>query len=194
MARFTTPLLDVIKGFAERSFYFLENEGRIVGLISIANLNCRQVGVYLFSLLSELEVEMGNLIAKDCDEWELVALTFGTGSKSKDDYARKRYVRDRAKGVDVPVVEYLHLSDIVNVIRKKRLFKKLGYESAKKYDVALGPLVKLRDKLAHPARSLLQDSQSGHKLWDQLDRIEKILAHLRSDSPRAHARTASGQS
>src|SRR5262249_31318409 len=46
---YKTPLRNVIQGFASeaRNFYFLRNERRIVGLISIANLNCRQVKVYL---------------------------------------------------------------------------------------------------------------------------------------------------
>jgi len=61
---FTTPLRDIIQKFARksRSFYFLGNEGSVVGLISIANLNCRQVKVYLYSLLSELEIKLGDLL------------------------------------------------------------------------------------------------------------------------------------
>src|SRR5437870_13866423 len=55
---FNAHIRDVIRGFAleERNFYFLQNERRIIGLISLVNLNCRQVKVYLFSLLTDLEV------------------------------------------------------------------------------------------------------------------------------------------
>jgi hypothetical protein len=40
---FHTHIRDVIKGVAleSRSFYFLHNERRVVGLISVVNLNCR---------------------------------------------------------------------------------------------------------------------------------------------------------
>jgi len=34
----------------------------MLSLISIANLNCRQVKVYLYSLLSELEIKLGDLL------------------------------------------------------------------------------------------------------------------------------------
>ena len=49
---FHTHIRDVIKGLAleSRSFYFLHNERRVFGLLSVVNLNCRQVKVYLFSL------------------------------------------------------------------------------------------------------------------------------------------------
>jgi hypothetical protein len=59
-----TPLKDMIQKFVveSRNFYFLDNEDSVVGLISIANLNCRQVKVYLYSLLSELEIKLGDLL------------------------------------------------------------------------------------------------------------------------------------
>jgi hypothetical protein len=61
---FMTPLKDMIQKFVveSRNFYFLDNEDSVVGLISIANLNCRQVKVYLYSLLSELEIKLGDLL------------------------------------------------------------------------------------------------------------------------------------
>jgi len=69
---FTTSLRDLIRQFSEkfRNFYFLTSEHRIVGLVTIANLNCRQVKTYLFSLLSDLEIGLGNLIRQTCTESE----------------------------------------------------------------------------------------------------------------------------
>jgi hypothetical protein len=178
---FATPLRDVIKGFAlnSRHFYFLGNERRIVGLISVANLNCRQVRVYLFSLLSELEIELGKLISDRCGESELLQLTFGTDLKPKYEGVKQRYNSDKAKGIDVPFVEYLYLSDMIKVIRKKKLFDRLGYQSAGKFEDAFGSLVELRDAVAHPTRSLIVDSKSCDKLWSRIDRIEEALFHLR---------------
>jgi hypothetical protein len=89
---FHTHIRDV-KGLAleSRSFYFLHNERRIVGLISVVNLNCRQVKVYLFSLLSELEVRLGNFIAAHVSEDELLNMTFGAKEKEKYEEVKKRY-------------------------------------------------------------------------------------------------------
>ncbi len=155
---FATPLRDVIQGFAlkSRHFYFLGDERRVVGLISVANLNCRQVRVYLFSLLSELEIKLGNLVCNHCTEPELLQMTFGEDKNAKYDAVRERYDSDKAKGVEVPFVQYLYLTDIVNAIRKKKLLSSLGYQSAGKCGDALGSVVSLfRDAVAHPIRSLI---------------------------------------
>jgi hypothetical protein len=178
---FTAPLRNVIQGFAleSRNFYFLGSERRIVGLISIANLNCRQVKVYLFSLLSELEIQLGNLVSRHCSEPELLEMTFGTNENPKYADVKERYKSDKAKGVDVPFVEYLYLSDLFKVIRKRSLFDQLGYQSGGKFDDAFGPLVSLRDAVAHPTRSLITDPKSCKKLWEQIDQVEGVLFHLR---------------
>lgn len=178
---FKTPLRNVIQGFAleSRNFYFLCSERRIVGLISIANLNCRQVKVYLFSLLSELEVQLANLVSHHCSETELLEMTFGIEEKSKYADVKKRYTSDKAKGVDVPFVEYLYFSDLLKAIRKKGLFEELGYQSGGKFDDAFNPLVTLRHVVAHPTRSLIKDPKSCKKLWEQIDQVEGVLFHLR---------------
>ncbi len=125
---YKTPLRNVIRGFAteRRNFYFLSNERRVIGLITVANLNCRQVKVYLFSLLSELEIHLGNLVGHHCQESELLAMTFGASDNPKYAKVKARYKADKTKGVEVPFVEYLFLSDLINAIAKKRLFNFLG--------------------------------------------------------------------
>ena len=157
---YRTPLRNVIQGFASeaRNFYFLSNERRVVGLISIANLNCRQVKVYLFSLLSEFEIQLGKLVSRHCRESELLAMTFGANDNPKFAEVKTRYNADKTKGVDVPFVEYLFLSDLINVIAKKQLYNALGCQSRKQFEQDFGPLVKLRDAVAHPTRSIITDS------------------------------------
>lgn len=174
---YKTPLRNVIQGFAteSRNFYFLNNDRRIVGLISVSNLNCRQVTVYLFSLLSELEIHLGNLVSQHCQEPELLELTFGADDNLKFDGVKDRFSDDKTKGVDVPFVNYLFLSDLVNVIAKKRLFEALGYQSRTQFDKAFGPLVELRNAVAHPTRSIVTEPDSCNKLWQNIDQVEEAL-------------------
>jgi hypothetical protein len=177
---YKTPLRNVIQGFTSeaRNFYFLSNERRIVGLISVANLNCRQVKVYLFSLLSELEIQLGNLVSLHCQESELLAMTFGASDNPKFAEVKARYHADKTKGVDVPFVEYLFLSDLINVIAKKQLYNTLGCQSRKQFEQDFGPLIKLRDAVAHPTRSIISDADSCKKVWERIDRIEGVLFAL----------------
>lgn len=176
----TTSLRDLIHRFAseERFFYFLTSGTRIVGLISAANLNCRHVKTYLFSLLSDLEIRLGKFIGEHCKEEELRRMTFESSGKKREEIER-RYNADQASGVDVPFTEYLFLSDLFNVISKKKLFGSLGYPSRKQFEEAFGPLNELRNSVAHPNRSLIMDQECVKKLWQRIDQVEEILFLLR---------------
>jgi len=173
---FHTHIRDVIKGLASeaRHFYFLHNERRIVGLISVVNLNCRQVKVYLFSLLSELEVRLGNFIASHISEDELLNMTFGATEKEKHEDVKKRYQEDRMIGSDARFVEYLYLSDLINIIIKQKLYERLGY-SRSRFKDSLGSLNDLRHAVAHPARSIITNTHPVEKLWERIDRVEEAL-------------------
>jgi len=171
---FRTPLHALIRGFAkeERLFYFLANEDRIVGLVSVANLNCRQVRTFIFSLISDLEIRLSKFIDSEMDETEI--LNFGVGTETETSYNS-----DKEKGLDPNLMEYLYLSDLINLIAKKRLFNMLGYESKKKFEHSLGRINKLRNQAAHPTRSLITSADSVGKLWDKIEIIERCLFRLR---------------
>lgn len=174
---FDTRLRDVMRGFASdsRTFFFLGNNRRIVALISIVNLNCRAVKVYLFSLLSELEIQLGRFIATHISDSDLLQMTFGAGSKAKHEAVRQRYEADKAKGLEVPLVEYLYLSDLLNIIAARKLFSHLGYPSGNQFKDRLNPLNDLRDAVAHPSRSLVTDEDSCKRLWERIDKVEEAI-------------------
>jgi CBS domain-containing protein len=73
---FRTPLHALIKEFAKEKklFYFLANEGRVIGLVSIANLNCRQVRTFIFNLISELEIRLSQFLSSEVSDVEMLKL------------------------------------------------------------------------------------------------------------------------
>ncbi len=176
-----TGIRDVIKGLATESrlFYFLGDEDRIAGLVSVANLNARQVKVYLFSLLSDLEMRLGQVVNANIPEDDVVNATFGPSTDAKYRSVRERYQRDRANGVEVPVVEYLYLSDFIQVINEKELYRRFGYER-KEYAEAFASFNKLRQQIAHPTRSIVTHPDAVGDLWRTIDRIEEALFRLRT--------------
>jgi hypothetical protein len=105
-------------------------------------------------------------------------MTFDANQDTKFEETRYRYKADKDNGVDVPFVEYLYLSDLINLIAKKQLFKELGYESRKQFEKAVGPLNELRKNVCHPVRSLIS-GENCNKLWDHIDQLEEILFVLR---------------
>jgi hypothetical protein len=108
-----TPIRDVIKGLSSESrlFYFLASGSRVAGLLSLANLNSREVKVYLFSLLSELEVRLATYVSEAVPENELLGMDVG----ARDQEIRTRYEEDRTNGVEAPFVEYLYLGRRISI-------------------------------------------------------------------------------
>ncbi len=69
-----TNIRDVIEKLANqnRSFFFLRYQRNISGLITLGNLNCKQVQIYIFSLICELEKELGNFINSNLINQEII--------------------------------------------------------------------------------------------------------------------------
>ena len=68
-----TNIRDVIEKFANnnRTFFFLNYQKHISGLITIGNLNCKQVQIYIFSLICELERELGDFLNSNFKNQEI---------------------------------------------------------------------------------------------------------------------------
>lgn len=173
---YNTSIRTVIKELAtdNRLFFFLSAKNDISGLISYVNLNCRQVKIYLFSLISELEIKLGELIVQSLDEKYILP-------ELKED-TKESYLEDMNRGSEPTLIEYLYLSEMLNIIRKSNLVAKVGYPSKTKFDNYLGRINSLRHKVAHPSKSLVTSSDSVSKLWDKILIIEKALFNLRRSS------------
>lgn len=177
---FDTDVREVIKRFAEESrlFYFLHDDTTIIGLISVVNINRRQVKVWLFNLLSEVEMLLGSLLSKHFDDAEIEAITLKSSTDKKHEEIKKQLKSDRNKGLDLPIVEYLYFSDLVNVTISKELYKQLSFTQTQ-FKRTLGSLIELRNTVTHPARSLVREAHSAHKLYKRVQRMEDVLNKLR---------------
>ena len=147
--------------------------------MTVADLNCRQVRTYLYSLLSELEMRLGQFLLAQVSEQELLEMTSTDDSAGKYEPARKQFQADREKGVEARFVDYFYLSDLINIIKKKNLCSKLGYCSKTDFGDSLGPLNELRKTIAHPIRSVITGANTVDQLWDRIDHVEDALFRLR---------------
>jgi hypothetical protein len=99
----------------------------------------------------------------------------------KDDTER-RYRTDKADGVDRELTEYLHLSEMIKLIRKSGLHETLRYESKTQFANDFNRLVKLRNAVMHPVRTLVNSPERARKLHRNIEVIERALFHLRDES------------
>jgi len=175
-----THIRDVIRLLAESSrlFYFLSRDRDIVGLVSVVNLNRRPVKVWLFSLLSEIETRLAQFISSHIDDDTLYGTTLGRTTERKYAQVKLRLWEDQDSGLDLPLVEYLYLSDLVDAALEKQLYTFLRY-SRKDFERSFGSMVHMRDQVAHPVRSIIRDPHAVGKLWRRIQRIEEALTRLR---------------
>ncbi|MEX0887573.1 MAG: hypothetical protein WD009_14165 [Phycisphaeraceae bacterium] len=171
-----TPLYAVIRALAEKNRHhlFLTHEGNVTGLITVVNLNCRQARILLFGLLSDLEVRMGRLVqaqvGRAVSEDEVLAMA--------SDAVRPQYEADRQQNIERDVVEYLYLPDLLKLLQKLGLYERLGYGS-KAERAQFDKLVKLRNAVAHPGRTIIEDVEGVQKLWRDIQVIERALFRIK---------------
>lgn len=180
LAPHDTHIRDLIRLLAESSrlFYFLSHDREVVGLVSVVNLNRRPVKVWLFSLLSEIETRLAQLISRHINDDTLYGITLGRTTERKYAQVKLRLWEDQDSGLDLPLVEYLYFSDLVDAALDKKLYTVLGY-SRKDFDRSFGSMVNMRDQVAHPVRSVIRDAHAIGKLWRRIQRIEEALNRLR---------------
>lgn len=170
---YDTDLRELIRRFAidNRHFYFLSGPKSVVGLVSVANLNCRQVKVFLYNLIAELEINMAGLVARALSDVDLLAMAESRREGFTE--SLKYYDEAKCEGVDALFVEYLTLPTMINIGITLGLHKEVGYSrnSFKK----LGRLRSLRNVVAHPVRSLITNPSSCMKLWEKLQLVEEFL-------------------
>ena len=176
-----TPLDTVIERFAhtDRYHFFLSHENRVTGLVSIVNLNCREARVYIFGLLSELEIQLAHLIDNHLisDDISVDDVLAELGDNTEE-----RYRQDMADGVDRELTEYLYLSEMIKLVRKSGLHETLRYESKSQFADDFNRLVKLRNAVMHPVRTLVNSPERAQKLHRDIEVIERALFHLRDES------------
>ena len=174
-----TSVREIIRGFAEdnRTFYFLTYHSRITGLITLGNLNCRQVQVYIFGLICELERRLTDFIEDNLSKEQLE--NFMTDKSSTNDKLREsweRYQELVLSDLENKLMEHLYLIDFFTIIEHFELNAKLGYSKNKWEE--LTTINDLRHLVAHPTRSLLDKNNDVNKLWRRIGRVEDLSFRL----------------
>lgn len=177
---FLTNIRDAIRIFAisKRNYFFLDNHDEIVGLVTIGNLNCKHVYLYLYNQVAELEQALGAFIyrCKITDE-RIMQLFEERTESSNAKSALARYKEDDENGFDYKFIEYVFLTDLCYVIRKFGLLSRLDL-TASQFEEMVGKINDVRTVVAHPNKSLIKNRESLEKLKITIDYIDVLINRL----------------
>ena len=168
----------------KRKHFFLsnsKNENDVVGLLSLSNFNCREFYVYLFSLISYIEKELANLVESDDQEAFKVLASKANNEdlKKQLNLIVERYKKDKTNDAENNYKEYLYLNHLLWLISSENKFKLLGYKNESDFIKQTGKIKNIRNNVAHPVKSLvnnlndLENLQIGlSKIYDLKNRLE----------------------
>jgi hypothetical protein len=159
----TTPLIDVFEALRDSSHVFVLLLGQVGGIVTRGDLQKAPVRMWLFGLVSLIEMQLLRMIREDYpnDGWQSL-LSDGRLAKAKD-YHKDR--RRRNEAIDLAdCLQFADKRDIV--LATVDLRSKAGLEPKESGERLLKDLEKLRDNLAHA-----QDIVTGY--WPKLVDLTK---------------------
>ena len=181
---YLTSLRDVFKQFHSKgqNYFFLSNHSEAIGLVTIGNLNCKHVYLYFYNLINQLEDKLARLLVSEISRGVILeSLKIYANSetiKSASSNTLERFNKDCSTGVDADILEYMYLSEIFQIYRDKKLFKKLGYSNENKFCLNNSKIKEIRNIVSHPNKSLIKNSTSIDVVWTALLKIEDLISRI----------------
>lgn len=152
-------------------------------IITVADLNRRVVSENIYPLIAELEHELAVGIKEEIESSEplyhnLPARFIG------------RREKDKIQDVDLHIVEYLGLTQLVQIIKgRHNLLTKFGFESASECDDIVGSINQLRNRVMHANRSLIRNRDDIQTTLERVDDAQQLIADIH-DIPVSQIREA----
>jgi len=176
-------LSDLIRKFNEDKthFYFLTNNKDVLGLASLVNLNCQAVYNFLFQVISDLERSIAYLLKAHIDQGELL----DHFNSSSDDHLTslvKTFESSAKPGKENTIFEHMYLHTVGITLKQSfkilpDRYKQLNIFSHKfSADNIYG---QLRNKIMHPVRPILNDTESISQMDELLRDYSEIKEILR---------------
>lgn len=165
----STPLSDVLSRLKGNSHLFVSTLGTVAGMISRTDLQKPPVRMWLFGLITLLEMRFTRLIEEFLPDgaWR-TSLSEGRIRK-----AEALQMERRRHDLDVSLLECLQISDKATIVaRSEQLRAMTRFDSKRQLEDATKAMERLRNSLAHSQDIVTND-------WDTIclmtERLESIL-------------------
>lgn len=142
-----TPLLETLGKLAEEHFVFLRFLGAPSAIVTRGDLQKAPVRMWLFGLVSILEMQLLQLIKNEAEgDWWWDLITIGRQEKTVEIYNERL-----EKNEEIGLADCLQFGDKMIIFKKTdTLFQRTGFISKKDWKEKLNKIERLRNNLAHP--------------------------------------------
>lgn len=158
-------VVDVLPRLNEHLIQFVCYRSEVVGLVDLSDFN-KPLGrlPWLLPMLECEQLIMTKADAKGFTDEQIVTALGKDAEKS----ARNRRERAQREDLAIPLLAFAQFSEILNAADQ------LGIVEIESTEIDL--LVKLRNRLAHAGRNLIEERSDGERLLDALKICRRILA------------------
>lgn len=167
-----TPLLQTLRKLAEEHFVFLRFLGAPSAIVTRGDLQKAPVRMWLFGLVSILEMQLLQLIKNEGQgDWWIDLLSDSRLEKTNDIY-KQRLERNE----EIELADCLQLGDKTSIFNKTdTLLHRTGFSSKKDWKSTMDKIESLRNNLAH-SNEIREDSWP--EKIDLAIQIEKLVLIL----------------
>jgi hypothetical protein len=169
----------------DKTHYFLvsyKDEKSILGLVSLSNFNCKEFYIYMYGLISYVEMELARLLQnfsekeafKILDKYALNNDELTLQLSNVND----RLDKDRYNNNETSYLDYLYLNQLLFIVSQSDYLNNMEYRKADDLLVGTGILRDVRNIIAHPVKSLVSNMEDLANLYVALNKIYEIKAKL----------------
>lgn len=181
----STPIADLLGVLRARERAFVLVGPELKGIVTLADLNKPPIRVYLFGLVSLLEMHLRFWIrnAYPDGSWKEHL------KEKRIENANKIHAERKKLNQQIDLLDCLQVCDLSDLLlSNEKLWKRLGIESKGKGEELLRESEKFRDRLAHSQQDLVEGT-TWHGLIDLVEKME-ALVHRSDDEVEQNAQSS----
>lgn len=177
-----TPILHVIDLFAEKdeSIFFVLSSNELTGLIAPADLNKVPALASVYLLVAEFETSLIKLIKEKLgNDDKLIEQLLDQGRRSK---IKKYQKQARDKYIDLPLIHYAGLKDLVTIATKSESLHKIIPKKLMENEKAVASIVEMRDAVAHTGNQIISSRNQIKDISDNIELLIRGIKHIKKTS------------
>ena len=162
------PLHNLILRLKESRRLFVNVFGSVGGIVSRSDLQKPPVRMWLFGVVTLIEMRLNRLIERFCSDSEWKEFLSDGRIQKAEDLLQERRRRNR----DLNLLDCLQLSDKAQIVaRNVKLRERTQFESRNQLEKSAKMIEKLRNNLAHSQDIVTNDWEAILTLSENLDRV-----------------------